>query len=348
MRLFGSESEDDEYLFSDDDNSILDEDRSDEDDEIMSRILIPSSIRHVAPIHQTGRRYVTPSSLQATFPNVEDVKKNSSQKKAVLSKNAHHESFNPPPVLRQDLTCTSTISSHPQSSKTKNHEHSSSSIKTSDTKKTWLSRLKCQSHADKDDIWIPKNIPHIPLEHDIHNWNVGHSRQPDKSNVLRSKTWNQDDSSTIATYPSIEVKQPKPMRRTRPESENPSTPSHVQSPFDGSSYENATPLAHSRIKPNRSVSTGRSRSLNSSSGSGVRPLTTPKQGLPRVGTEHSRKSTSSSKSRSKTKMVSKPLSIDLKLSASDDSADPYETIQYFRTPYGQLKMGTGTIPPSWW
>ncbi|GAX19939.1 hypothetical protein FisN_1Lh590 [Fistulifera solaris] len=345
MRLFGSESEDDEYLFSDDDNSILDEDRSDEDDEIMSRILIPSSIHHVAPIQQTGRRYVTPSSLQA---DVVGIKRNSSQKNPLFSKNTPHEPSKPSPMVQQDLTCTSTISSHAQSTKTKNHGQSSSSIKTSDTKKTWLSRLKCQSHADKDDIWIPKNIPHIPLEHDIHNWNVGQMRRADKSNVLRSKTWNQDDLSTIATYPSIEVKQPKTMRQTRPQSENPPNPSHSQPPSDGSSFENTTPLSHSRLKPIRSVSTGRSRSFISMSGSGMCPVATPKQGLPRVGTGHSRKSTSSSKSRSKMKKVSKPLSIDLKLSASDDSADPYETIQYFQTPYGQPKTGTGKIPSSWW
>jgi hypothetical protein len=348
MRLFGSESEDDEYLFSDDDNSILEEDRSDEEDDMMSRILIPSSIRHVAPIRQTDRRYVTPSSLQAKVPAVAGTKRSSFQKQPP-SKSPPHEPTSPPAVSR-DLTCTSTISSHAQTPNTKNHEQLSLSIKTSDTKKTWLSRLKCQSHADKDDIWIPKDIPHILQEHDIRKWNVGQTRQTNQSNVLRSKTWNQDDSSTIATYPSIEVKQPKPIKQTKSKSEKPSNPSHFQSqsPFDGRSFENATPISHSHIKPYRSVSTGRTRSLNSSSGSGTRPATTAKHEMPRVGTGHSRKSTSSSKGRNKTKKVSKPLSIDLKLSASDDSADPYETVHYFQSPYGQPKTGTGTITSSWW
>lgn len=353
-RLFGSESEEEEYFFSDDDNSILEEDRSDEDDEMMSRASPPSPRRHVARLPQTERLYVAPSLLQAKMPDLAHTKKNSFRDLRPLPLIVARDRSITSPVPVRDLECTSTIASHARSMKTKPREHSSMSIKTSDTKKTWLNRLKCQSHADKDDIWIPKDIPHILQEYDNRHWNVCNDHKVEQSNVLRSKAtkiWNQDDSSTIATYPSIELKQQRALRRgnqSRTESRVPSNASQQQRSLDGRSLENVIPVSQSRINPNRSISTGKTRSLQSSSGSGTRGGTMPNQGMPRVETGHSRKPITVSKSRSKTKKAFKQLAIDLRLSASDDSADPYGTVHFFQSGYGHPRTGTGAITSSWW
>lgn len=346
-RLFGLESEDEEFFFSDDDNSIFDEDRSDEDNEILSFVSPHSSSRDRARLSQTKRRNIAPTEPD----KIRDV---------VSTEKHSFRDLRPVPLtLVRDLSASSSVPAIdvPPTSTFTNSAHLNTkvqaqpalSVKSSETKKTWLNRLKCQSHAEKDDFWVSKDILKA---YDGDHLNVRNEGKVAASNVLQSSAvWNQDDSSTIATHPSFEKKQHRSFRhanQTRVVSQTSSYASQPPLSADDVSFENLIPIPRPRTKSNRSVSTGRIRSSRESTGSGTRVGVMSNQGTPRVGTGHSRKSNGVPKTRSKTKKTSKPLNIDLRLSASDDSADPYETVHFFQTGFRPAGTGAGTITSSWW